>query len=156
MLQYRDARLVSLRDSLLFGAILLLVALAIAPIWPKEQVYGESIQFLVKLGAALPGSPGEAAFFRDRMMNVVDLYQGLNLLHYLLIFLLIFLYGIHLYRLRKQAPGFRGTVWFVLGALLLVFPAVNLALSWSMFLNPGVLGTALASVLVLVAAKFLE
>ena len=150
------AGLISLKDTLLFGAILLLVAMAIAPVWPKEQIYGKSIQFLVHLGLLLPSTASEAALFRQQMMNVVQLYHGLNLLHYITISAFILLFGIHAIRMRKQALGYSNTVWVVLGLLLLVFPAVNLVISWSMFLSPGVLGTAIASIVVLFAGGVIK
>ena len=156
LLKPGTAGLISLKDTLLFGAILLLVAMAIAPVWPKEQIYGKSIQFLVHLGLVLPSNASEAANFRQQMMNVVQLYQGLNLLHYITISAFILLFGIHAIRMRKQALGYSNTVWVVLGLLLLVFPAVNLVISWSMFLSPGVLGTAIASIVVLFAGGVIK
>jgi hypothetical protein len=145
-----------LKETLLFGAILLLISLAVTPVWPGEQIYGKSIQFLVHHGVSLPGNAGEAALFRQQMMNVVQLYQGINLLHYVTVSAFILLFGIHLIRMRKQLAGHGNTVWVVLGLLLLVFPIVNLVISWSMFLSPGVLGSSVAAIIVLIAGGFLK
>jgi hypothetical protein len=151
-----NSGLVSLKDALLFGAILLLVSMAIAPVWPKEQIYGKSIQFLLQLGWVIPKTPDGAAAFRHQMMNVVQLYQGINLMHYIFISAFVYLYVIHLFLISRQAFGYSNKVWIILGLLLMIFPAVNLVVSWSMFLSPGVLGTALASIFVVIAGSFLK
>jgi hypothetical protein len=137
---------VSLKDTLLFVAMLVLVALSVAPVWPREQVYGKSIYFLSQLGILLPKSITEATQYRGLMMNLVQLYYSLNILHYIILASFILLFVIHWIRTRKHSPETNRKVWVVLGLLLLVFPAVNLLISWSLFLTPGVLGTAVASI----------
>jgi hypothetical protein len=150
-LKPRPANLISLKEALLFGAILVLIALAIAPVWPKEQIYGKSIHLLVNLGANLPSTRGEAAAFRQQMMNIVQLYQGINVLHNITLSVFGLLLGLHAIQARKYNLGFSNKVWVILGLLLLVFPAVNLIVAWSMFLTPGVLGTVAASIMVILA-----
>jgi hypothetical protein len=147
----RDPEVISLKDSLLFCAILLLVALAVAPVWPGDQIYGRSIAFLAQSGILLPGSTAEAARYRDLMMNIVQLYQGLNVLHYIMIVVFILLFASHWLRTHKQMESYTNRVWIVLGLLLLIFPAVNLVISWNMFLTTGVIGTLVASLVVVLA-----
>jgi hypothetical protein len=147
----RNPGAISLKDSLLFCAILLLLALAIAPIWPGEQIYGRAIAFLAQSGILLPGSTTEAAHYRDLMMNIVQLYQGLNILHYIMILVFILLFASHWLRIRKQMESYTNRVWIVLGLLLLIFPVVNLVISWNMFLSAGVIGTMVASSVVVLA-----
>jgi hypothetical protein len=147
---------IGLKDTLLFGAMMLMVALVFAPVWPKEQIYGKSILFLVQMGAVIPSSPGAAASFRQQMMNVVQLYQGLNLLHYLFLSAFILFFVVHLFRIHRKLPGYKDSTWISLGLLLMIFPAVNLVLSWSLFLSPGVLGTALAAIAMVISGKFLK
>lgn len=145
-----------LKEILLFGAILLLVSLAATPVWPEGQIYGKSIQFLLNHGVSLPNNPAEATALRQQMMTIVQLYQGVKLLHNIAISAFILLFGAHLFRRSKHSKGYTNKIWVVLGLLLLVFPIVNLILSWSMFLSPGVLGTVAAALITVFAGGFLK
>jgi hypothetical protein len=146
-----DLGTISLKDTLLFFAVLLLIAINIAPVWSSDQIYGKAIFFLQRLGIFLPESVGEAAQYRSLLSNVIDIYQSLNVIYYLLIALIAFLFIFNYVRGKQKAAGFPRITWLILGFALLVFPLTNLAISWSMFFTPGVLGTTIAAFIVIFA-----
>jgi hypothetical protein len=143
--------LISLQDSLIFFAILLLIALVLAPVWRSDQIFGSAIIFLRKLGLFLPGSVAEAAQYRSFVTRIINVYQSLNIVYYLTISMVAFLFIVNRIRLSSGIPTFSNKVWMVLGIALLVFPIANLVISLNMFLTAGVIGTTLAAIIVICA-----
>lgn len=142
---------ISLKDTLLFFAILLLIALNIAPVWSSDQIHGKAIFFLQRLGVLLPESLSEAARYRSMISSVIDVYHTLHLVYYLTIALLAFLFVFDRVRVKQGFTGFPRKIWLFLGFVLLVFPLINLVVSWSMFFTPGVIGTIIAALIILFA-----
>jgi predicted nucleic acid-binding Zn ribbon protein len=142
---------VSLKDTLLFFAVLLLVALNIAPVWSSDQIYGKAIFFIQKLGIILPKSASEAEQYRSMISNVINVYHTLNLVYYITIALVAFLFIFDWMRGKQGFVGFPKVVWLILGLALLLFPFANLVVSWNMFFSPGVIGTSIAAFIILFA-----
>jgi hypothetical protein len=150
-LTWEETAAVSLKDTLLFFAILLLIALNIAPVWSSDQIYGKAIFFLQRLGVFLPESLTEAEQYRSMVSGVIDIYHTLNLVYYLTIALIVFILIFDRIRDKRGFPSFNRRIWLFLGSALLVFPLTNLVISWNMFMTPGVIGTTIASLIVIFA-----
>jgi len=150
-LVWETTSLISLQDTLLFFAVMLLIALVLAPVWPGDQIFGKAIFFLRSLGFFLPETLSEAEKYRSMVSNVIGVYHTLNIVYYLTIALVTFLLVFNRVRVSRGLPGFDKRVWLVLGLALLVFPFANLVISWNMFLTPGVIGTTIAALIVLFA-----
>ena len=148
-------KMVSLRGIIIGVGVVGMLALAIAPVWPAERVYGKVINLLAGWGVApLSIAVHEPGLFRELIGWVLKVYLGLHAIHYLAIVGVIGLLVVNWFKTKQLAPGNHRKLWVLLGILLLVFPAANLLISWHLFLMPGVLGTALVALLVLAMGVF--
>lgn len=148
-------RTVRLQDTILFFAILVLVALNISPVWPSDLIHDQAIGLLTRFGYQLPRTVLEATQYKQVLRNAIELYKVLNIFQVVILVSIIGFFLFNYFQVRGNGPRLSGNTWIFLGSLLLVFPFANLILSWQLFYSMGVSGTIFASLLIIFSG-FLE
>jgi hypothetical protein len=151
----QPSEFISWRGIVLSIGVVGILILSMAPVWPAGRIFGKAINLLGDWGVSpLSFSIHEPGQFHEMIGWVLNIYQGLHAIHFVAILAMIGLLVVNWFTSRQLTPGSQRKAWLLLGILLLLFPAANLLISWRLFLMPGVLGTAIASLLVMAVGVF--
>lgn len=141
--------MIRLPDTIIFFAILLLVALNIAPDGNSDVIHSKAIDFLSNYGYILPRTISEASHYREVFWNLLELYEILNIFHYIILLSIIGFFLVNWFRMKGNRTRLSGKTWILFGLLLLVFPVAKLFLSWQLVFSIGMVGTIFASLLII-------
>jgi hypothetical protein len=141
--------MIRLPDTIIFFAILLLVALNIAPDVNSDVINSKAIDFLSNYGYILPRTISEASHYRQVFWNLTELYKILNVFHYIILLSIIGFFLVNWFRMKGNHTRLSGKTWILFGLLLLVYPVANLFLSWQLVFSIGMVGTIFASFLII-------
>lgn len=124
---------------IMVSCIIALIIIQFASVWPTRDIYfSEIIAFTQSIGLTSYGFFQSSRVYAFDFIIIYDLLSKLQFLSVVLLTLAVILDRV---RIRRGQSGLNNFIWLIGGLLLIIFPLINLIISWRLFVLPGVVIT---------------
>ena len=141
-----EQRPTSYKAIIMISCIFTLIIIEFASVWPSRELYfSEIINFTQSVRLTSYGFFQKSSVYENNQIvnsTFVDIYALLSrIIPLYFVVLLTFAVILDRVRIRRGLNGLNNSIWLMGGVFLLIFPLVNLIISWRLFTLPGSLIT---------------